>query len=62
MSRRSSHAPAPHRRVPKVRQAPVPTPADRVQPRVWRYAAALVLLGSLAYANSLDGVFVIDDF
>ena len=58
MGRRPSHAASPKRRVPA---APRP-PGRRGAPVVWLCAAALVLLGSLAYANSLDGVFVIDDF
>lgn len=71
MSRRSSTAAARTRRV----QAPVPPPVIREVAPVSREtapaisetaivrvcAAALVVLGSIAYANSLDGVFVIDD-
>src|SRR5688572_9332748 len=58
MGRRPSHAASPKRRVPAV---PRPS-ARRGAPVVWLCAGALVLLGSLAYANSLGGAFIIDDF
>lgn len=37
-------------------------PARRVDWLVWLCAAALVLLGAIAFANSLGGAFIIDDF
>src|SRR5688572_10721926 len=58
MARRPSHPKPPPRRPP----AP---PADPARPSgrgLWLCAAAIVLLGTLAYANSLGGVFVIDDY
>ena len=58
MGRRPSPAASPKRHVPA---APRP-PAFSGARFVWLCTGALVLLGSLAYANSLDGVFVIDDF
>ena len=58
MGRRSSHATTRSRRLAKAPRGP----ARRGKPGVWLCAAALVLLGSLAYANSLHGAFVIDDF
>ena len=58
MGRRSSPRVTPNRRAPKATR----TPARRPEPRVWPFAAALLLLGALAYANSLDGAFVIDDY
>jgi tetratricopeptide (TPR) repeat protein len=48
MTRRASQKKAPERRSP----APLPT---------WLCSAALGLLGLLAYANSLHGVFIFDD-
>jgi tetratricopeptide (TPR) repeat protein len=58
MGGQPSHAASPKRRVAAARHPP----GRRGAPGVWPYAAALVLLGSLAYANSLDGVFILDDF
>src|SRR5688572_27701279 len=58
MSRRSSIAHSPIHQVPEV----PPARPRLVAPRVWLGAAALVLLGALAYANSLAGVFIIDDY
>ena len=58
MSRRSSIA---HSQIQQVLEAPS-APPRRVDPRIWLGAAALVLLGALAYANSLAGVFIIDDY
>ena len=59
MSRRSPSARAQIRHVPEEAPRARPRLGD---PRVWLGAAALVLLGVLAYANSLGGVFIIDDF
>jgi tetratricopeptide (TPR) repeat protein len=58
MGRRSSHTNTPKRRPPKATR----TPGRRTELRVWPFGAALLLLGALAYANSLDGAFIIDDY
>lgn len=58
MSRRS---PVARSNIQEVPEAPSARPR-LAEPRVWLGAAALVLLGVLAYANSLGGVFIIDDF
>jgi tetratricopeptide (TPR) repeat protein len=67
MARRSSHAkrPAPRKPAEPARSADPAGPtghARRARPRLWLYAAAIALLGTLAYWNSLDGAFVLDDY
>ncbi len=57
MSRRTTHAARTRRTTATARSA-----AGRRKAGLWLPVAALLLLGSLVYANSLDGVFVIDDF
>ena len=58
MARRPSHTKPPPRRGP-ARPAEPARPSDR---GLWLCAAAIVLLGALAYWNSLTGAFFLDDF